>query len=137
MSELRWNCQKYGKCFVEYKHVKLEVFDEDLPRNCQASDVDFVADDDGRFLFQEWKDACHNELHYAHHVLFENLSKLPGVSCCAVFGNAKTMEVERIQVFHNGKALEQEDCDLNGLKDRVRKWGRTTKKPPGGGCTGG
>lgn len=116
---LRWNCEKQG-CFNLEKRPKIEVFADCLPGKIAFTDVDGIVEVNSNFLFLEWKD--HQELGTGQRVLFERLTDCCPATVFVVEGNAKTMEIESVAVVWSGKVRPREIANLDGLRERIRKW---------------
>jgi hypothetical protein len=105
------------------------VFDDCFPGRIGMSDVDGVVEQSGRFLFLEWK--SHGaSLTTGQRIMFEQLTSLSPdplkVVVMVIGGDPELMTVETLQVFHSGKSQSVASIDLDGLKERIRKWSERT-----------
>lgn len=120
---LRWRCAEKG-CHNELLRPRIEEFAECLPGRIAFSDIDGCVEVAGRFLFLEWK-APGGTVSRGQQIMHARLTELSGaITVIIVAGNPQTMEVQAVQVVHNGRAGAREPCDLAGLKARVAAWAR-------------
>jgi len=53
---------RHPKWFLKSRLIRHDTINQRLPRNIRVSDIDFVLDNDGHFLFVEFKRAYDNDL---------------------------------------------------------------------------
>ena len=122
MSKLRWNCKDKNKCFVVHKHVKLEVFDDCFRYGIQSCDIDGITEIGGHLLIQEWKDPSHTCVTDGQNIMFKNMTKIKEITVIVVYGDARTMTVEYIDIYESGLPRGREKCNLLELKKRIKAW---------------
>lgn len=120
MGDMLWQCDRNG-CFLKRKVLKFEVLKDCLPGRMSFMDIDAAAEVNRHFMFMEWKANGH-WLGTGQELFYRRLTQLPNVEALAVYGDAEHMRVTRVREIKSGKLGEWEPCDLNGLKDRLRKW---------------
>ena len=81
MTHWRWNCRDKRQCYLTHKHpdfgVLADCFSVPMVR---PSDIDFVVELRGHFLFGEFKSAG-ARLHKAQGILFGRLARQPATTC--------------------------------------------------------
>ena len=117
---MRWDCEKRG-CFNKERRPKIEVFCECFPGNISFGDVDGIVEINGRGLMLEWKTDT-NKPTTGQRIMYERLTKSELITVILVVGNAKTMEVSHVGTFYKGKQSPLKSADLQGVKDRIKKW---------------
>lgn len=128
MGAMRWCCEKDG-CFNQKKRPRLEVFDGCFaPSRIAFGDVDAAVEVGCNFLFLEWKSGGRRPtISTGQDLLYARLSSRDGITVVVVNGNAETMEVSEVAVYHNGRRGPWEACDLDALKRRVAAWYQRAK----------
>lgn len=119
---VRHKCSERG-CYLETTHPPIHLFANSLPRNIRFSDIDAVADVDGRILFLEWKEGVRGDLPTGQRLLAENLTRIsPKIRFAFVFWGTTVTDVRAIITVRNGVCGEIETCDLDGLNQRIAAW---------------
>jgi len=127
MPEMRWKCDKDG-CFNEKKRLKLGIFDDCFPGRIAFGDVDAIVEISGNFLLMEWKDAGCGDVSGGQRYMYEAMTRDEKFLVIAVYGDAEIMEIQSIQIYHNGKATPREPCTIEELKMRVKRWAKKQRK---------
>lgn len=133
---MRWDCEQQG-CFNRVKRPKIELFAECFPGNINFGDIDGVVELNNRFLQLEWKESTGN-IPKGQRILYERLTRSMICGDCAkvaatrfhvfvIAGDAETMTVRAMQIWHNGKCGEWSICGLDHLKQRITDWARWAK----------
>lgn len=118
---IRWDCNASG-CYNRTLRPRIEEFAGCFPGKISMSDVDGVVEIGGRFLFLEWK-AKGGAVQGGQRIMFERLTALsPRVTVIVVSGHPREMMVEQVQVFERGQSREPEQCDFDGLHQRITAW---------------
>jgi hypothetical protein len=120
---IRWDCR--NGCFNELMRPKIEAFAECFPRNIGMMDIDGTVELNGHFLFLEFKTS--GDLNAGQHYYFTRLTRLPRVEAWVICCNSAIMDVHAVRLVLNGMVHPWEECDLDGLKQRIREWARRVK----------
>lgn len=94
------------------------------------SDVDGIVEIEGNLLLMEWKKSTKTPLERGQRIMYERMSGRKSVYILVVYGSAETMEVEGYLEFQKGKMGAFVDCEINDLKDVLRRWAEWAKKTP-------
>ena len=118
---MRWDCSpdKDG-CYRKLGQPDLTALDGCFPGRIAMTDVDGLVEINGRFLFIEWK--RRGEVPAGQRIMFERLTKHPEFTVLVILGDPGSMTVERYDVFRNGRRRGWRDCDMRGLRRRIRAW---------------
>ena len=118
---MRWDCSpdKDG-CYRRLGQPDLTVLDECFPGRIAMTDVDGLVEINGRFLFIEWKRG--GDVPAGQRIMFERLTRHPEFTILVILGDPRTMEVERYDVFRDGRRKGWRECGLSELKRHVRTW---------------
>lgn len=117
---LRWDCEKSG-CFNQKRRPKIELFADCFPRRINFGDVDGLVELNGFFCLLEWK-GMGGKVGTGQRISYEKFTLMPGNTVFVVEGDAETMDINRYQLFWEGKSHKWVEADLAGLKDRLRRW---------------
>ena len=117
---MRWDCEKRG-CFNVKRRPKIEVFAGCFPGKISFGDIDGIVEINGFALLLEWKSDC-NSLPIGQRIMYSRITKDGKISVIIVNGNAETMEIQSVAFYFKGKWIEHRQCDLDGLKEHVKKW---------------
>lgn len=120
MRTMRWDCKKDG-CFNEKCRLKLGVFDDCFPRGIGFGDVDGMVEMNCYLLHLEWK-APGVMLPKGQRIAYERSSSTGFVTFICIEGDAETMSVERMFVYHLGRKSRQRNADIDRVKLAIRKW---------------
>ena len=123
---LRWDCIKQG-CFNLKRRPKIQVFADCFPGRINFGDVDGIVEINGKALLLEWK-TKNVKLPTGQRIMYEQITKTGDITVVCVVGNAETMECESSFFFYRGKQYPTKDCDLQSVKERIRKWVNSVKK---------
>jgi hypothetical protein len=100
------------------------VFAECLPGKLAFSDVDAIAEVNGKFLLQEWKDG--QNIPVGQRIMYQRMTADSKFVVFVVDGNAENMEIRHVGTFWNGKFKGWETKTLEQFKgeqgDNYRKW---------------
>ena len=119
MPKLRWDCERQG-CFNRVKRPKIELFDDCFQGSNAFTDLDSIIERHGRFLILEWKGK--NDVPIGQSIMFKKMTLDSRFVVVVVRSDAETMVVEAIQVVEGGETGEWEPCDIESLKQRMRRW---------------
>lgn len=120
-SALRWDCDAKG-CMNINGRPKLMAFDDCFPGRIRPSDIDFVVEINGFFLFAEWKGPS-VPLTIAQEILHKKLTeKSPTILSVIVEGNAKTMAINGLRCIRRGVVGKWEPSSLDDFRRRCREW---------------
>ena len=120
MPKLRWNCEEDG-CFNEKCRPKIEVFDKCFPGLIAFTDIDWIVERHGQFVFMEWKmSGC--ELTKGQRILLEQLSMLAQFTVIVVWGDAEKMTVTRCAHCRRAKFGDLPFNDLESLQQWLIQW---------------
>lgn len=99
----------------------LEGVIPDKPK-VMPSNVDFIFERRGRFLFGEFK-RPDEKLSVGQEILLQALSRKPGFSVFIATGwnEGTSLVIEQLTVIRNG-VWTVEPCDLEQFKQRIRDW---------------
>lgn len=118
---IRHNCEEQG-CWNQVHRPRIELFAGALPRKISMTDLDATVEVNGSFLFLEWKSYA-GEIPTGQRIYFERLTALSDkITAVVVAGNPELDTVQAIQTFSKGKARDWEECDLEGLFERIKRW---------------
>lgn len=118
---IRHECETQG-CWNKVHRPRIELFAGALPRKISMTDLDATVEVNGSFLFLEWKSYA-GEIPTGQRIYFERLTSLSEkITAVVVAGNPELDTVEAIQTFSKGKARDWEECDLEGLFERIKRW---------------
>lgn len=124
---LRHDCDVDG-CYNIKHRPKIEFFAGALPGKIAMTDVDATTEVNGHFLFLEFKSGQPRDIPTGQRIYFQRLTSLsPKITCVVVCGDAETMAVTHVLVIHAGRLHEWEECDLEGLFERVQRWATKTR----------
>ena len=113
-SALRWDCTKKG-CHNVKGRPKLLAFSDCFPGRISPSDIDFVVEINGHFLFVEWK-GVNVPVSIAQEILHKNLTRESSrIVSVVVEGDPETMAVSSIRVIRGGKVGPSEAATLETL----------------------
>jgi len=127
---MRWDCAARG-CYNVFARPKIERFAEYLPGNRGMMDIDATVDVKGNFLFIEWKHPNAPPMKDGQRIYYENLTGLSErIVAIEVIGDARTMEVKKLRVVHNGVFGAWEETDFPGLCARIDNWGEKMDRAP-------
>lgn len=128
MRRMRWDCSpdKDG-CFNEKMRVKLGVFDDCFPGNIGFGDIDGIVEINGFCMMLEWKGAEIN-IPIGQRIMFERITKDPKFTVLVVQGNAENMQIQKIQLWFNGKAQKWMEADLAKTRNIIKRWAKWTKQ---------
>ena len=118
---MRWDCEKQG-CFNKKRRPKIEQFAECLPGKIAFSDVDGIAEVNGRALVLEWK-AQPTDIPTGQRIMWQRLTKTGILSVLCIAGDAETMDVTDTRYCHLGawdKAWKTDN--IQGVKDSIKRW---------------
>ena len=120
-SALRWDCRKKG-CHNVKGRPKLLAFSDCFPGRISPSDIDFVVEINGCFLFVEWK-GPNVPVSIAQEILHKTLTqKSPHIVSVVVEGDPETMVVTSLRVIRGGKVGPSEPASLETLRARMKRW---------------
>mgnify|MGYP001582758060 CR=1 FL=1 len=125
---LRWDCRTDG-CFNSKRRPKIDQLARFLPGSCQFGDIDACAEVNGRELRIEWKSAP-GPLPKGQEIAFRRLSASSIVTVLCVAGDAETMNVSHVGIWHLGRWTPWGQCDFAGLGRRIERWGAWAKRQP-------
>lgn len=116
------NCETKG-CWNKKYRPNIEYFYHALPRKITMSDIDGTVEVNGHFLFLEWK-SFKGALPIGQRIYFQRLTELSNnVTVVIIHGDCETMHVEHIMRCRHGKFSDWEECDLETLFEKVKRWG--------------
>jgi|HubBroStandDraft_6_1064221.scaffolds.fasta_scaffold00056_92 hypothetical protein len=132
---------KPSNCHLLKSRVKFSAFNGCFPeRNgkpMSMSDIDGVIEDNGRFLFLEWKhvinpasiwnkpkhEALLGKRNDAQRILYCRLtSNLPNSTVYVIGGRAETMTIFASQHFRKGKLSDPIPESLESFRAKLKKW---------------
>lgn len=117
---MRWRCERDG-CFNVKRRPKIEVFADCFPRRINFGDVDGLVELNGFFCLLEWK-GDGGALRFGQIKSFVNFTHSIGNIVLVVHGDAESMAVEAYETFWAGKQHKRVEADLDGVKERIRRW---------------
>lgn len=124
---LRWNCDDRG-CYNVKHRPKIEFFAGALPGKIAMTDVDATTEVNGHFLFLEWKSGEPRDIPTGQRIYAQRLTALSEkITYVVVCGDAETMEVKAVLPIAKGKLHGWQNCDLEGLFERIRRWSTKAK----------
>lgn len=124
---MRWNCDSRG-CYNVKQRPKIEYFAGALPGKIALSDVDATCEVNGHFLFLEWKSGDPREIPTGQRIYAQRLTALsPRITYVIVCGDAETMSVTHVRSARKGVLHDWQECDLEGLFDRIANWASRVK----------
>ena len=119
---MRWKCEDAG-CFNLKKRPKIEVFADCFPGRIAFSDVDATVEVNGRFLFLEFKEGEPRDIPTGQRIYLQRLTLLHRyIQAIIVSANSETMDVSHVRLVRGGQFGPVENCDLAGLRARLRSW---------------
>lgn len=129
MSKLRHVCPVSAEagCHMARYHPCLEDFDEDLPRDCQYTDIDGMVECAGYFLFSEFKTRIDPQLDHmpsgGQRLAIERLSKrVDTMTFWLIEGDSANRQCTRMRECINSTWGDWIYLDWQGLKQRHRRW---------------
>ena len=124
---MRWDCDKSG-CYNKVHRPKIEEFASALPGKIAMTDIDATVEVNGHFLHLEWKFGGPRPLPTGQRLYAERLTKLSNkIIYLVICGNAETMVVSHVGIIRNGDDCKWEQCDFQGLYDRINRWATHVK----------
>lgn len=124
---MRWQCDARG-CYNQKHRPKIEYFAAALPGKIAMTDIDATTEVNGHFLFLEWKSGQPRDLPVGQRIYAQRITSLSDrITYVVVCGDAETMQVSHVLPVHNGRIFRWEECDLDGLFDRIRNWATRAK----------
>lgn len=117
---IRWDCERQG-CWNAACRPPIHFFHDCFPRKISMSDIDATVELNGHFLFLEWK-SVDSDLPVGQAKYFRQLTRNPNITSIVVFAPGNPNAVEKIMVVRGGDFNSWEDCSLEDLHRRVRKW---------------
>lgn len=119
---MRWSCKERG-CYNVKQRPKIEYFAGALPGKISMSDVDATCEVNGHFLFLEWKSGEPRDLPVGQRIYAQRLTAIsPRITYVVVCGDPELMSVQATRQVRRGTVYEWEQCDLEGLHERIRLW---------------
>lgn len=119
---MRWNCKERGLCWNLEHRPNIEYFAHALPRKISMMDVDATVEVNGHFLFLEFKGPG-AQMTTGQRIYFQRITELSNkITVAVVEGECRTMAVNKILIIYKGKLGAWQDCDLDGLYERVENW---------------
>jgi hypothetical protein len=121
-----YRCDIRG-CFNVEKRPKIEVFAECFRENIKSgniamSDIDATVEQNGRFLFMEFK-PLEGKFEGGQQIYFEKLTRLSDKIVTIVLrGNARTMEISHMKFIYKGEEGGWIPTTLEGVKRYLRDW---------------
>lgn len=124
---LRWDCAERG-CYNVKHRPKIEFFAGALPGKIALTDIDASCEVNGHFLFLEWKSGEPRDLPTGQRIYAQRLTDIsPRFVYVVVCGDAETMEVRHVRLVWKGLIHPWQECDLEGLFERIQIWARRVK----------
>lgn len=118
---MRHDCVVKG-CFNKKKRPKIERFAKCFPRKIAMSDIDGVVEQNGRFMFLEWK-SHQGDLSYGQRTTFEKMTLVSGKFFVIVIcGNAETMEVTHLRRIYRGDVGDWEPTTIEAVEEELTRW---------------
>jgi hypothetical protein len=118
---MRWDCTTQG-CFNKVKRPKIEEFAECFPGRINFGDVDGIVEINSYVLMLEWKPEA-IELQKGQALMYKRITGAGSkFTVLVVAGNAETMEVIAMMVYHNGTFYGWRPATLDTVKQRIRGW---------------
>lgn len=130
---MRHDCEKSGVCHIKAYHPCIEDFDDDLPGSCQYTDIDGMVENNGYFLFSEFKKEVDGQIDHmkpgGQRLALERLSKaLPRCTVWLIEGDAPNKECIRMREMIDGIWGDWVAVDWTGLKTKHRSWRREAEQ---------
>jgi len=125
---LRWNCLEQG-CFNHKQRPKIERFSGAFPGRINFSDVDGIVELFGRGLMLEWKSA-RMPIPIGQRLMYERLTADGLLTVFVLAGDARTMAVQAMAFFHNGRFHRWQACDFEGAFAHMQRWAAWAEKHP-------
>lgn len=120
MSKMEWNCRNDG-CHLETCRPPIEQLCKKFPRGITPTDIDYLTEMNGNFLFVEWKPRPLS-LKYGQRRALQMLSLLPEFTVLLVAGQANTLGVTHIADIMNGSIGPWKDSTRQDLERRFKEW---------------
>ena len=91
------------------------------------SDIDGIVELGGNFLILEWK-AYVGVIPLGQDIMFKRMANTGCFSIFVICGDAETMIVSAIKVYHGQQIRNWEKIDLQGLMEKIKRWGAWAEK---------
>jgi hypothetical protein len=119
---LRYSCDDNG-CYNVKHRPKIEFFAGALPGKIAMTDVDATTEVNGHFLFLEFKSGEPRDIPIGQRIYLQRLTSLSErITAVVVCGDAETMAITHTLVIKGGQLHRWQQCDLEELFDRVKRW---------------
>jgi hypothetical protein len=125
---LRWDCLERG-CFNYKQRPKIERFCGAFPGRIAFSDVDGIVELHGRGLMLEWK-STRMAIPTGQRLMYERLTADGLLTVFVLAGDARTMAVQAMAFFHNGRFHDWCRCDFDTAFARMHRWAAWAESHP-------
>ena len=110
---MRWQCRGGEHCYLECGHLRKELFADCFPGKIAVSDIDMIVEVSGRIFMAEWKPRG-GAIDQGQERLLESLGKCKDEKgrpfiVMAVYGDAITLEIDRVVNYRNGQKTDLEN----------------------------